>query len=287
MKSMKWMVAPFVAAGMMTIASCSNDPEPTKVDPEDNLPGVAIKSITDKNGNAVTLTKVSGNITFDYIYNTNTGNLTKVLWGSGAYKPTTFSGNSTNFTATYKETEDGETLDESLEVKTNGQGNVTFYKSVMHDYDSQGTYNLTTTETVDFNYNSSDQITYIEINKTKLGTSKSGSANERYLYKINLTWENGNIKKMETKAYKGSDEYPSSEQNFSYGSGDNSAKQMPFSLLYGQILSGKIESNELRTLIPLGLFGKGPAKLPYGVSLKSDGTIRSDNGYTYEYSNDK
>jgi len=284
MKSMKWMAVLFVAAGMMTISSCSDDEEASKEQTKDGS-GVAIKSITDKNGNAVTLTKLTDGAAFTYYYD-DFGKLTKVIWGDGTkYDPTLFS---SPFTGTFKQVDGEDTMDETLTVTTNSSGYISAYKSKKYYYDSKQSYNYSFTEDVEFRYDSSDQLTFIKINRTEIGQQKGGgSLGDKYLYELTLTWENGNIKKVDMLSSKNGNESPSKSVPFYFTGGTNAARQMPMIVLYDGILEDLIKSDEILTLIPLGLFGKGPANLPSGAYTKSDGTLRYDGRYGYEYSNDK
>ena len=266
--------------GLLTLSSCKKDEETDK-ETIVNGSGVAIRSITDKNGNAVQLSQISGEATWDYYYD-DYGKLTKVIWGNGSNKPTLFSA---PFTSSWKETDDeGYTYEETINYSTNGAGFITKYVSNYSITNKKGAYYFKDEEGT-LSYNSSDQLTYVEINR-----KESGSENHKYLYKVTLVWSDGNLTKVKLISSVDGLETPESTSTISYSSTNNPAKQMPMCLIYEIFINTEIiTAQDLRPLIPLGLFGKGPQKVPYNATMyfKNDGTIRSEWGYNYTYSNDK
>ena len=266
--------------GLLTLSSCKKDEETDK-ETIVNGSGVAIRSITDKNGNAVQLSKISGDASWDYYYD-DFGKLTKVIWGNGANKPTLFS---SPFTSSWKETDDeGYTYEETINYSTNGAGFITKYVSNYSITNKKGAYYFRDEEG-SLSYNSSDQLTYVEINR-----KENGAEVHKYLYKVTLVWSDGNLTKVKLVSSVDGLETPESTSTISYSSTNNPAKQMPMSLIYEIFINAEIiTAQDIRPLIPLGLFGKGPQKVPYNVTMyfKNDGTIRNEGGYYYTYSNDK
>ena len=286
MKHIKFVSFMLMAVAVLgTTYSCSKD-EPTKE--EDKIKegtGVAIRSIFDKDGNAVQLSKVSGSETYDYTYN-NAGKLSKIIWtlsnGSTA-KPTYLDA---PFTVTYNATNNGVTEKETLTISTMASGLVKSYTSVQSQYASDGSTNSTLTETVECTYNASEQLTSMVINQNVTGRTNGSSRVGTYYYRFDLTWEDGNLKKTTLKqSENGVEQSEKTNEYYYYSSMDNEAKMMGIAF-FNSVFGSYIESNEIYPLIPFGIFGKGPAKLPYGCYLKNDGTLRSDGTYTYEYSND-
>ncbi|MBR1681929.1 MAG: hypothetical protein IJ700_00950 [Bacteroidaceae bacterium] len=231
------------------------------------------------------LSKVEGSQTYDYYYN-NAGKLSKIIWtlsnGSTA-KPTYLDA---PFTVTYSSTNNGTTEKETLTINTTASGLVKSYTSVQSQYDNQGSTNGTLTETVECTYNASDQLTSMVINQNANARIGGSARVGTYYYKFDLTWEDGNLKKCTLKqSENGTEKAEQTKDNFYYSSTDNAAKMMGIAF-FNSVFGGYIESSEIYPLIPFGIFGKGPAKLPYGCNLKNDGTLRSDGAYTYKYSND-
>lgn len=260
-------------AAVMSFSSCSDDDEGSGTTP--------IPAQTDINGNNIRVSSV-GRASYQYDEN---GHLKSLVIGD-----TKINVNGSTFS--YKEKDEDEEAEESETVKVNfnQDGLITSWTtSGICKYDDGEWEKWTEKGTL--KYNSERQMTSMSSNCTYSGKIDGESYSEKYSITQNNVWEDGNLVKWE---YEENDDGDKDEGSYdiSYGNKSNPTLQFPLSMID---CFEFFDTDIIKYLVPLGYCGVGPTYFPTSIyrynhlyfSLNDNGTIYSENGYTYSYDSDE
>ncbi|MBR1788651.1 MAG: hypothetical protein IJ762_05625 [Bacteroidaceae bacterium] len=251
----------------MSFSSCSDEDESSGTTP--------IPVQTDINGNKFRVSSV-GRAYYQYDEN---GHLKSLVIGD-----TKINVNGSTFSYKEKDEDDGE-VSETVKVNFNQDGLITSWStSGICKYDDGEWEKWTEKGTL--KYNSERQMTSMSSNCTYSGKIDEESYSERYSIIQNNIWEDGNLVKWE---FEENDDGDKDEGNYdiSYGNRSNPTLQFPLNMID---CFEFFDTEIIAYLVPLGYCGVGPTYFPTSIyyyslyfSLNDNGTIHSENGYTYSY----
>lgn len=275
-----------LAIGLNT--SCSKDDDNEGEKPVSGSGASLIKTIKDKDGNAVQLDEFTyASHTYKYFYS-ESGKLNKMIdeIDGTVFKPTLIN---SPFNITYKESTSSNDVsyDWNTDIKLDGEGDITSYTTTENTTKKGGSF-MKVEETATFTYGYSKEIKLVNISG-KFVENTSSIVNTKYNITIKFTWDSGNITEANvTELVDGKENYPTI--SYSYSSGTLTSNQMPYNFVRYGILGNYSYSDQIYAFLPLIGFGKTPQNVPYsagGHSINlyrnSNGTISSENNCSYVY----